>query len=74
MPNFTFTPEALNDLNKIVSYTVNEWGKNQAKTYVQGLQLLASRLAKTPNLGQRRATLGKEILSFPYASHILFYS
>lgn len=74
MPNFTFTAEALNDLNKIVKYTVAEWEKPQARTYVDGLKLVSSRLAEQPSIGKNRPELAKELYSFAYASHILFYT
>jgi len=74
MPNFTFTPEALDDLNKMVKYTVSEWGKPQAHTYVDGLKLASNRLADQPSLGKNRPELARELYSFPYASHILFYT
>jgi toxin ParE1/3/4 len=48
MSNYAFTPEALEDLNNIVLYTLTKWGKSQAKSYVDGLHLLASRLAAPP--------------------------
>ncbi|GAC20694.1 type II toxin-antitoxin system RelE/ParE family toxin [Paraglaciecola arctica] len=74
MPNFTFTPEALNDLTEIVKYTVAEWGKPQARTYVDGLKLVSNRLADQPSIGKNRPELARELYSFPYASHILFYT
>jgi toxin ParE1/3/4 len=43
MSNYAFTPEALEDLNNIVLFTLTKWSKSQAKNYVDGLSLLASR-------------------------------
>jgi toxin ParE1/3/4 len=74
MPNYTFTPEALDDLQKIVRYTVKEWGKSQAKTYVENLQLIAARIADNPMQGKNRSELRKGLYSFPYANHSLFYT
>jgi toxin ParE1/3/4 len=73
MPNYSFTPEALEALNNIVLYTLAKWGKPQARNYVDGLNLLASRLAETPQLGRPRSELHQSLFSFPYASHILYY-
>ncbi|MFT7009934.1 type II toxin-antitoxin system RelE/ParE family toxin [Paraglaciecola sp. MB-3u-78] len=73
MSNYAFTPEALEDLNNIVLYTLTKWGKSQAKNYVDGLNLLASRLAETPLVGRPRSELHDVLYSFPYASHIIYY-
>jgi len=73
MSNYAFTPEALEDLDNIVLYTLTKWGKSQAKNYVDNLNLLASRLAETPQLGRPRNELYDVLYSFPYASHIIYY-
>ncbi|MFT6993128.1 MAG: toxin ParE1/3/4 [Paraglaciecola sp.] len=70
MPSYRFSPEALEVLNIIVLYTINKWGKSQAKNYVDGLNLQASRLAQTPTIGKRQNELFDGLFSFPYASHI----
>jgi toxin ParE1/3/4 len=70
MSNYAFTPEALEDLSNIVLYTLTKWGKSQAKSYVDGLHLLASRLA-APLVGRPRSELHDVLYSFPYASYIL---
>jgi len=67
MSNYAFTPEALEDLDNIVLYTLTKWGKSQAKNYVDNLNLLASRLAETPQLGRPRSELYDVLYSFPYA-------
>jgi len=74
MPNYSFTPEALEDLDNIVLYTLAKWDKPQARNYVNGLNLLASRLAETPQIGRPRNELRQALFSFPYASHILYYT
>ena len=73
MTNFRFTQEALDDLNNIVFYTVKKWGKIQAKNYVNGLHIQVNRLAQTPHIGKQRNGFYDGLLSFPYASHILYY-
>jgi toxin ParE1/3/4 len=73
MSNYAFTPEALEDLNNIVLYTLTKWGKSQAKNYVDGLHLLASRLSEPPLAGRPRSELRDVLYSFPYASHIIYY-
>lgn len=74
MPSFSFTQEALVDLDSIVQYTLQKRGKGQANNYVQNLNLLASRLAENPTIGKKRNSLRNELYSVPNASHILFYT
>ena len=74
MPNYSFTPEALEDLDNIVLFTLEKWGKPQARNYVDGLDLLASHLAQTPLIGRPRNELHQALFSFPYVSHILYYT
>jgi toxin ParE1/3/4 len=74
MPSYSFTPEALEDLENIVLYTVEKWGKPKAKNYINGLNLLASHLAQTPGIGRERSELHDVLFSFPYTSHTLYYT
>jgi len=74
MPNFQFTPEADADIKGIISYTIDNWGKTQANKYVDGLEKLAGNLAKNPTLGGKRDNLIEGLLSFPYISHVIYYT
>ena len=73
MPEYRFTPEAENDLQQIIDYTLEQWGKAQARDYVDGLEALAGQLADNPGLGTDRDQLIQGLLSFPYESHVLYY-
>lgn len=73
MPEYRFTPEARDDLQGIVDYTVERWGKKQAHDYLNGLEELAARLAENPGLGANRDQLIDGLISFPYVSHRLYY-
>ena len=73
MPEYRFTPEARDDLQGIIDYTLDRWGKEQANKYVDGLEELAAKLAKNPNLGVKHDNLINGLISFPYISHVLYY-
>lgn len=73
MPEFRFTPEAEEDLQGIIDYTIEQWGKAQAHKYIDGLEKLAGQLAENPSLGTDRNQLIRGLLSFPYESHTLYY-
>ena len=69
MAKFEYTEIARKELINIIGYTVDTWGQSQALKYVDGLEVLAQRLAETPELGKHRADifLKRKILIFPYA-------
>jgi toxin ParE1/3/4 len=73
MPYYEFTDQAETDLDGITDYTINRWGKAQANQYIDGLEDLAQILADSPDLGVNRPALFEELISFPYARHILYY-
>ena len=76
MAKFEYTEIARKELINIISYTVDTWEQSQALKYVDGLEILAQRLAETPELGKHRADIfsKRKILSFPYEKHILYYA
>ncbi|SOD23030.1 type II toxin-antitoxin system RelE/ParE family toxin [Nitrosomonas ureae] len=74
MEQYRFSAHAQKDLINIVNYTLKKWGKTQANIYIDGLEELAGNLAKSPTLGTLRNDLKDDLLSFPYQSHILFYT
>lgn len=76
MAKFEYTEIARKELINIIGYTVDTWGQSQALKYVDGLEVLAQRLAETPELGKHRADifLKRKILIFPYEKHILYYA
>ncbi len=73
MPSFSFTDKAVNDIESIIDFTVEHWGKSQAKIYLDGLEDLAQTLSEHPSLGQDRVSLSKNLYSFPYQKHIIYY-
>lgn len=65
MPEYRFTPEAEDDLQGFIDYTIEHWGKEQAHKYIDGLEELAARLAKIPGLGANRSQKIDGLISFP---------
>ncbi len=61
------------DLEKIIDYTLNEWGALQAEEYIDGLESRAKMLAENPDMGMSNILNDVEIFAFPYRSHMLFY-
>ena len=73
MPVFDFTDKAERDLEKIIDFTIDQWGASQALKYIQGLEEIAQMLADHPHIGLNRDELSFELLSFSHQSHILYY-
>jgi toxin ParE1/3/4 len=74
MARYSFTKQAENDLDSIMDFSLQKWGVNQSLVYLDGLEELAQNLANFPDLGTDRTRLLKGLLSFPYLSHVLFYT
>ncbi|RLJ15988.1 type II toxin-antitoxin system RelE/ParE family toxin [bacterium endosymbiont of Escarpia laminata] len=72
-PCYKFAEKAERDLEDIISYTLQQWGATQAHAYIDGLEAQDQLLADNPDLGVKRESLSKGLLSFPYESHILYY-
>jgi len=73
MPRFRLTPDAQSDLIEIRQYTLQQWGTAQSQKYLSELRKTICLLAETPSLGKSRPEVGLNVLSFPYASHLIYY-
>lgn len=73
MPQYRFSHRAYSDLQDINSYTLENWGQEQALTYIDGLELAAKSLASTPKVGKSCDDLRRGLRSYPYQGHILYF-
>tara|TARA_Y100001954_G_scaffold223665_1_gene262207 strand:- start:926 stop:1234 length:309 start_codon:yes stop_codon:yes gene_type:complete len=73
MPIYRLSPDAQSDLIEIRQFTVKQWGTAQSKKYLSELRETIRLLAETPSLGKSRPDVGSNVLSFPYASHVIYY-
>ncbi len=73
MASYVFTDKAERDLENIIDYTVERWGTNQARQYIESLEQVAQSLASNADIGLKRDDLSEGLLSFPCRSHILYY-
>ncbi|WP_022964596.1 type II toxin-antitoxin system RelE/ParE family toxin [Halopseudomonas pelagia] len=70
---FRLTRDAQQDLTAIRRYTVNTWGQEQSRKYLQGTRETIELLAEFPGQGVVRLDVGEGVFSFPYGSHMLYY-
>jgi len=73
MPNYKLSPLAEDDLYKIISSTIESWGKEQAKVYAQTIDAALVKLAQYPDFGRERNDVYNGARSFPVEKHIVFY-
>lgn len=73
MPRYDITRRALADLRAIVRYTIETWGRRQARLYREELELGIQKLALSPGLGRVRTDVAPSVRSFPIARHVAFY-
>lgn len=73
MSNYRLTPDAQSDLIEIRRYTLQQWGEAQSIKYLSELRQTMSMLADSPSLGKARPEVGNNVLSFPHASHVIYY-
>jgi len=70
---YRLTPDAQTDLIEIRRFTVNQWGTAQSQKYLFELRQTIRLLAETPSLGKSRPDVESSVLSFPHASHVIYY-
>jgi len=73
MTHFRLTPDAKSDLIEIRRFTTQQWGIVQSQKYLFELRQTIRLLAETPTLGRSRPDVGTDVLSFPQASHVIYY-
>ena len=75
MTGYQLTGEAQSDIREIRDYTIRNWGIQQSTDYLTRLRQVLTNLAEMPGIGQHRAEdLGAGVYSFPYVSHMVYYS
>ncbi len=73
MTGYHLTQDAQSDLIEIRQYTLQQWGAAQSSKYLSELRKTIGLLAERPTLGKARPEVGLNILSFPHASHLIYY-
>lgn len=73
MPGYRLTPDAKSDLIAIRRYTLQHWGTDQSKKYLSQLRKTIKLVSETPSFGRPRPEVGANVMSFPHASHIIYY-
>jgi toxin ParE1/3/4 len=73
MSNFTITNKAIADLKEIGRYTLEHWGREQRKLYLQMLDTSFQQLASNPLKGKDCSDIRIGYRKFIAGSHVIFY-
>ena len=65
--------EAIDDLNDIWVYTIDEWSEKQADKYYTAIEFACAQIGKNPELGKEYDGISKNLLGFRAGKHIIFY-
>ena len=74
MADYTLRALAQNDLEEIWAYTYEEWGLEQADSYLQSLISRFDWLAGSPHSGKKRDDIKAGYYCFPEGMHLIFYT
>ncbi|MCU8586120.1 type II toxin-antitoxin system RelE/ParE family toxin [Erwinia pyrifoliae] len=73
MGKFTLTDDAKEDMKEMRAYSVQQWNKEVAKVYLEGMRLTMQMLANHPDIGDDVSDrLGAGVRSWLYQSHHLY--
>jgi len=64
---------ARQDLIEIRRYTVNQWGKEQARKYIGKIRACADYLANHRLQGKLREDIAPDLKSYRVGRHVIFY-
>lgn len=71
---YSFTDKAENDLEGILNFTLEYWGKQKIAEYLNGIESVALNLCDNPDMGVDRSEFITGVRSIPYESYIIYYT
>ena len=73
MAKYRLTKKAIDDLNEIWNYTVDNWSERQADKYYNMLIDSCQNIADDPDLGKSYEEITPELFGLKVNRHIIFY-
>ena len=73
MAKYRLTKKAIDDLNGIWNYTVDNWSERQADKYYNMLIDSCQNIADDPDLGKSYEEITPELFGLKVNRHIIFY-
>lgn len=73
MPTYELTEATIQDLESIFAYTIQYFGRRQAKEYLSNLEIVFNQLAENFELERIRPEIRQGLRSMPFKNHMVFY-
>jgi toxin ParE1/3/4 len=73
MSQYIIRQRALDDMERIWLYSLQEWGQEQADQYLKNIIQRIEWLAANPCLGKHRTDIEEGYYCFPEGKHHIFY-
>lgn len=73
MASIVFRQAAIDDLNDIWNYTVEEWSEKQADRYYASLKFACTQIGINPELGKEYEEIKSNVYGLRTGKHIIFY-
>lgn len=73
MAEYVLTKKAVEDLNNIWEYTIQEWSEQQADHYYYMLLNSFQEIADNPHLGKTYDEVSTKLFGVKVSRHIIFY-
>lgn len=73
MTQYHIRQRALDDMEQIWLYSLQEWGQDQADHYLKNIIQRIEWLAANPTLGKHRTDIAEGYYCFPEGKHHIFY-
>ncbi len=74
MASYRLSRKAAADLEAIATYTIEQFGIDQARRYRDSLGSRFEQLVESPKLGRRAEQLARGLRRLDHESHIVFYT
>lgn len=66
-------PRAIADIEDIWAYTVETWSREQAESYLAGLDVAMFTLSEFPEMARLRPEFEPPVRIHPYRAHLIVY-
>lgn len=73
MAKYVLSKKSEEDIESIYDYGKRKFGKDRAILYLSEMGNCFENLSENPQIGRNRNEIKKELYSFPYISHVIFY-
>lgn len=73
MASIVFRQAAIDDLNDIWNYTVEEWSEKQADRYYASIKFACTQIGINPELGKEYEEIKSNVYGLRTGKHIIFY-